>query len=148
MLNALLETLELIPFLGALRTARVPYALLNTAHILCLGSLLGAILSFDLGIWRVPGFRWAETVARPLRNLAIGAFVGAAITGFLLFAVQPREYVGNAAFLAKLALILLAGLNALIFAYVESVSARRICALISIVVWLAIVTAGRFIAFM
>jgi hypothetical protein len=126
----------------------VPYALLSTAHILCLGALLGAILSFDLGIWRVPGFRWTESVARPLRNLAVGAFVGAASTGFLLFAVQPREYVGNAAFQTKLFLIALAGFNALTFATVKSEAARKMCALISIVFWLGVVTAGRFIAFM
>jgi hypothetical protein len=148
MLTAFLDSLEMIPFLGALRTAQVPYALLSTAHILCLGSLLGTILSFDLGIWHVPGFRWAQTVARPLRNVAICAFVGAALTGFLLFAVQPREYVDNAAFQTKLLLIGVAGINAVNFAFVRSDAARRICALLSIVFWLGVVTAGRFIAFM
>lgn len=143
-----LDTLiEAIPFIGTLRTAVVPYALLNAAHILCLGLLIGSILPLDLGLAGVPGFGWAGGVLEPLRRLALGGFAGAAATGFLLFAVRPLDYLDNDAFLFKLAAIAIAGSNALAFAFVSCPRVRRLQALASIAIWLSVVAAGRWIAF-
>lgn len=146
-MSVLLALIEYIPFLGALRTAVVPYGLLNTAHILCLGVLLGTILPLDLGILGWRRFGWAVDATVPLRRLAISAFVAAAMTGSLLFAVRPLDYLGNDAFLLKVALIVIAGINALAFAFATSNAVRRLLAAGSIALWLATVTAGRWIAF-
>lgn len=145
---ALIATLaEQLPFAGALRSAVAAYALVNAAHILCLGLLMGSILPLDLGIAGMPGFGWAISAARPLRRLAIAGFAGVALTGLYLFAVRPFDYLGNDAFLLKIAAIAVAGCNALAFSLMRHVGIRRFQAGLSLTIWLTVLLAGRWIGF-
>lgn len=123
------------------------YALLNASHILFLGMFVGATLAMDMGYLRAPGFGWAMTVVGPLRRCAIQAFLGAAGTGLLLFMVRPSDYLQNTTFLAKMALVLLAAGNALAFQRVSSTRVRQTQAGLSLVLWLCVVFAGRWIGF-
>jgi hypothetical protein len=109
---------------------------------------LGAILPLDLGILRAPGFGWAATVAVPLRRMAVAAFLGAALTGLLLFSVRPTDYIGNGAFLAKVTAVALAGGNALLFARLSNGVVRCVQAALSLALWLFALLAGRFIGFL
>jgi hypothetical protein len=59
-------------------------------------------------------------------------------TGLLLFASQPVRYYGSASFKVKLALLTLIGVNALL---------PRRSALLSLVLWAAVILAARGIAF-
>jgi hypothetical protein len=142
-----LNMFEQLPLIGVFRTQATLYALLNAAHILFLGMFLGAILPLDLGILRAPGFVWAATVAAPLRRMAVVAFLGAAATGLLLFSVRPADYLGNGAFLAKAAALLVAGGNALLFARLSNPVVRCVQAGLSLALWLFALLAGRFIGF-
>ena len=81
------------------------------------------------------------------------------ITGALLFSSEAVKVYSNPAFRFKMLLILLAGLNALIFHLVvfRNVAAwdnrevtpvpAKIAGLVSILLWIGIVAAGRFIGF-
>lgn len=134
------------------------YALLNAAHILSIGLLVGSILPFDLRLVGV--FRSVPLpVLAPflLRFAAIGA-VAAILTGLWLFSVKPDEYLGNDAFPSKM-LLLAAALanvawqhrsgdfrNALRTG--EIALGVRLRALVSAVLWICVLLAGRWIGFL
>lgn len=142
-----LSLLEQVPLASWFRTQVVAYALLNACHILSLGMFMGATLPLDLGILRTPGFGWTTKVAQQLRCMAIGTFVCTAFTGVLLFTVRPVDYLGNAAFLAKVSVLLLAAVNALLFQMVRAPRVRQLLAGLSLAMWLFVLLAGRWIGF-
>ncbi len=143
----LVAQLTQLPFISLLKTQALAYAIVNTLHILGQGMFLGAMLPLDLGIVRAPGFGWTRPVDGPLRRLAIAAFGCTALTGGLLFAVRPGDYLINSAFLIKLAVLLLAGANALVFHRVRAPEVRRLQAGLSLALWLTVLFAGRWIGF-
>jgi hypothetical protein len=143
----ILNMLGQLPLIGVFKTDLVAYALLNAAHILFLGMLMWSILPLDLGILRAPGFAWTVPVTAPLRRLAIIAFLGAALTGLLLFSVRSADYLGNRVFLAKIAVIAAAGTNALLYERLRNQAIRRAQAGLSLAMWLSALFAGRFIGF-
>lgn len=140
-----------------LRDVGVAYPLVNAAHILGIGLLLGAILPLDL---RLLGFFRAVPLAVIGPFLSRAATVGvvlAAVTGLWLFTVQPGDYLGNPAFRVKTGLLVLAVVN-IVAQHLSShyrvaaggghVAARvRIHAFLSIVLWLSVLLAGRWIGF-
>jgi hypothetical protein len=142
-----LTLLEQAPLIIWLRGNLLGYVVLNAAHVLALGLFMGAVVSLDLGILKLPGFGWSATVAGPLRRMAIATFLCAVLTGLLLFSVRPTDYLGNDAFLTKLAVLLLAGANALLFQFVESTPVRFLLASLSLTLWLGVLLAGRLIGF-
>lgn len=133
------------------------YPLLSAAHILALALLLGTILALDLrllGLSRAqPLQAWSAWLAR----LSAAGFAGALATGFLLFSVQPAHYAANQAFRLKLLLIALAAANGVwarrssgwraIERGAEPTSALRIAAAASLLLWVGVLVAGRYIAF-
>jgi hypothetical protein len=89
------------------------YPIVNATHIFSLTLLLGGILPADL---RMLGLFQRVPPGPFLRLMAAISATGLALavaSGFLLFSVQPLEYVGNAAFLTKIALVALGTVNAL-----------------------------------
>lgn len=141
------DILQNLPFLAVLRREVAAYALVNAAHILCLALLIGAIVPLDLGIVRAPGFDWAALSENGLRRMAIAGFCGMVLTGSYLFAVRPLDYLVNNAFLIKIAVIAVAGVNALLFSLLRRQSIRRAQAGASLVMWLTILLSGRWIGF-
>ena len=94
------------------------------------------------------------------RLLRLGVGTTAAAAGALLFATQPRDYVGEPLFGIKLALISAAIANALLLrrspkwalgavaaTTTEPRPAWRVAAAASILLWLGAITAGRLIGY-
>jgi hypothetical protein len=155
--------MPLLDWIGAwpgavlLRGSGTAWVLVNAAHILGIGLLVGAILPLDLrllGLFRaVPLGVIAPFLSRAA---AVGAVL-AIVTGLWLFSMKPAEYVANAAFLAKAALLALALANvglqhanrhfALAVAGGEVRATVRVVALCSMLLWVAVLVAGRWIAF-
>jgi len=102
-------------------------------HFIGLCLLFGTVGFFDLRMLGV-----ARAV--PLRSLhrlipfGIAGFAICAITGTLFVMTTPDQYLHNPAFLTKLLLMLVAGLNMLLFYLVAARS-----------VWLAGVAAGKLL---
>ena len=81
----------------------------------------------------------------------------ALITGLWLFTVKPRDYIANPAFLAKTALLVIAFANIAVqhsstrfhaALRGEGIDARvRGVAIVSALLWLSILVAGRWIGF-
>lgn len=142
-----------------LRESTWAYPLVETIHIIGFSLLVGSIVVADL---RLLGWRGQSPLAPLMRStlpitvLCLGVVVP---TGLLLFAAHADDLVGNTAFVFKMLLLFGALTNALMFhagPYRAEVDApvgstprtsTRVFAGVSIAFWLAIIVAGRMIAY-
>lgn len=135
-----------------MRLSRWGYATINALHVLGVALLLGAIVALDL---RLLGWRRrlpAREVGGLLQPVAITGVLLAMATGSLLFLADPGGYAAMSLFRLKLALIALALANALLLNLgpgLAQATPRRLClsAGISLLLWPAVLLAGRFLAF-
>jgi len=97
-------------------------------------------------------------LAGRLLKWAWAGFVVQVVTGLLLFSSEATKCYPNPAFRVKMLLILLAGVNALVFEWTYRSVAKwdeaastpmgaKLAGLFSILLWFGIVAAGRWIAF-
>jgi hypothetical protein len=150
-----LAFLEQLPPVQALKSSFFAYPIVNALHIMSIGTLWSSVLLMDLRILGAAASLPYEPFIRLLRKVALIAFGGAVLTGFSMFAVKATEYAAMPVFLAKMALILLAGANFLLFIRlagdgVEPRSSRqvRLPAVLSMILWSGVLFAGRFIGFL
>jgi len=110
------EWLEGLAWTTALRESPYGYPLIETSHVACIVIFAGLVIMMDL---RLVGLAFTNAplaqIQRRLFPWQMGAFVPSTATGILLFCVDPLRYYLNVFFLAKLVLLVLAGLNALAF---------------------------------
>ena len=140
-----------------LRSSEYVYPLVNAAHILGFALLVGSIAALDS---RVLGFGKAiplADAAHLLLPFTIGGLVLAVLTGAALFSVKPEEYAANPVFLTKLVLVVLAIANALSLRIRPAwrlalggsavAPGLRLSAVLSMLLWVSVLVAGRLIAF-
>lgn len=136
------------------------YPVVNLTHILGIASLFGATLIIDLrllGMWRRVPLALLTQAAVPV---ATAGFFVAATTGTGLLATKATEYYGNLFLVMKFTAIALGLINVLVLNLSPAWRARGVRALsraedrqlavmggISLMCWLAAVTAGRLIAY-
>jgi len=125
-------------------------------HFIGLCVLLGAMMVIDLRILGV-GRQFPISAALKLLPLAIGAFIVNLLTGVVFFCFDPFGYWENPAFRIKMALVVIAGLNALLFTFVEHRKlaateadydanwVAKISAALSLFVWFTVILFGRLI---
>ena len=132
------------------------FAFGESMHFIGLCLLFGAMIFVDL---RLMGFYKQIPVKAVLSLLpfAIMGFVINAASGWLFFTSNPALYYENPAFIAKMILVLLAGLNALAFTIWEhrkvlvlgpgedAPAAARVLAAASLLLWFAILLLGRWL---
>jgi hypothetical protein len=108
------------------------YPIVSALHVLGMALFGGTVLVTDLRILGVTtelrGWRW------------IG-FVIVTFTGVLLFVSNPVRYWASAFFRLKMLLLILVGINALLF------PRARFAAYLSLTLWIALIFAARGIAF-
>jgi hypothetical protein len=145
---------------GGVRESLWLFPAIETVHLLGMAALVGTVSVFDLRLlgWVMRGKRVSELGAR-LLPWAWAGFVVQVITGVILFSSEAVKVYGNPAFRVKMLLIVLAGAHALIFHWgVEQDVAvldgsavlpakAKVAGGTSILLWIAIVAAGRFIGF-
>jgi hypothetical protein len=158
--NALDRTLHAVedtPVAETVRAAPRLYPGLESAHIVGIAILVGAAAMFDL---RLLGAAKQVPVASAARQLLPWTWAGlgvVAVTGLLMFSANASGLAENPALQLKLALIALAGLNALAFQlgpyrsiakWTGRIPARaKVSAVASLLVWAAIIACGRLIAY-
>jgi hypothetical protein len=152
----LLAGIEQLAFVRDLKASFVAYPIVNALHIMSIGVLLTSVLLMDLRIVGAFGSVPRRPFVALLRRTAFVAFVGALVTGSLLFSVKAREYAAMPVFLIKMALVLGAGAN--FFAATRLFSAGSsdepsgaavtVLAVLSLVLWISVLFAGRFIGFL
>jgi hypothetical protein len=147
-----LEAMGEWPGASWLQQSATAYLFVNAAHILGIAVMLGAILPLDL---RLLGFFRKYPVEVLVPFLVRCATVGlclALLTGTWLFSVKPDEYLANAAFRWKLALLAMALANVGFQRWgthggLHLSPAVRVRAGLSLFLWLGALVAGRWIGF-
>ena len=154
-----LTALQSMALPSALRASRWVYPLVNAGHILGLAMLFGAILPLDLrllGLWSsVP----VKTLSRVLLPVAVGGLTLSLVTGLLLFSVSAAKYAATPLFQVKLLLVAAAIANALLLRrsagwHEVGTSERpligprlKLAGGLSVLLWLAVILCGRFLAY-
>ncbi len=154
-MGELLTAIEGLPPVSALKTSFVAYPLVNALHILSIGALVTSVLLMDLRLLGAFGYVPAAQLVALLQRVAFAGFTGAVLTGVTLFSVRARDYAASPVFLLKMVLIAAAIFNVLLFRRIEAQKPRsdrlpvplRLQAMISAVLWLGVLVAGRFIGF-
>ena len=146
---------ESLPGATWLRESTYGFSYLLTAHVLTICLFLGLIVMMDL---RLVGIAHLQTPAPEIqKRLYPWQMLGYALvtlTGLLLFYAQPLRYYGKGFFWVKMALMALAGLNAMAFHRVTRRSASawdsnaaKLAGALSLVLWAGIMCAGRLVAY-
>lgn len=133
---------------------------LEIGHVAAIAIVLGSIARVDL---RLAGLvsrdRSITEISREMLPWTWASFAVATLFGVLLFVGQPVKYTGVAFFDVKMILILLAGLNMLVFEYVTRRDIAhwdrapippvqaRIAGGLSLGFWISVLVCGRLIGF-
>ena len=136
------------------------FPIIETIHILGIAVLVGSTSILDL---RLIGLTYREQpvskIAWRFLPWAWAGFLIQVVTGGLLLASEATKMITNVGFQIKMVLIVVAGLNALVFHLIayQSVDkwendpvapfSARAAGLISILLWFGIVGFGRWIAY-
>lgn len=158
-MDDLADWLAATPPAQAMRESLLLYPIVETVHIVGFCILVGAAAMFDL---RVLGWGRAMSVSalgHQLLPWSIGSLALVLPAGLLMFSTQPKAFLANPVFLLKLTLIATAGANALLFhlGVYRSVAVwdtsqpapplAKWQALLSLVLWLAVISCGRLLAY-
>ena len=140
-----------------MRSSPSLYPAVEILHIIGFVVLVGSILALDLRLLGLGRAIAISPMAQLLLPLSRAGFLLAISMGFLLFSADASHVVKNPAFQAKLLLIGAALVNVVIahsgpWRHVESwhdkaPRAAKATALISLVLWLCAICAGRLIAY-
>lgn len=158
--SAFLEWLENTNFSVTMRNSTWAEPLAETVHVLTLTAFLGFTVLLDLRLLGVclRQNRVSE-VLRQLNPLIMRAFVVMIVTGVLLFCSDPVAFYSTIFFRAKMVMLVLAVANVLIFnatlgrniaqwdGTLKTPRAAKAAAVVSLVLWAAIIAAGRAIAY-
>jgi hypothetical protein len=127
------------------------YPMLEVAHLVGVALLLGNLVLLELRVFGWGKALPVEPLARLSLGLAVAGFGLAAVSGLLMFGTQPGELLANRVFTAKMALIMLAGCNAGWFHARKSLQLQdltaRVSMTLSTVLWLLVLTCGRWIGY-
>lgn len=134
------------------------YPLLESIHVLAAVFVFGAILTVDLALLGVAAQTYSiQRLVKELVPWSVIAFVIAVITGIGMFITRVSGYVENTAFLWKMFLLLLAGINIFIFhrfvlpslSVLEGAGREplraRLSGAFSILLWVGVMLSGRWI---
>ena len=158
MLDALGNFLGHSPLNHFMITVGPAFPTCETLHFIGLSLLFGSLLLVDL---RAMGFfkEMPLIALHRLVPLAIAGFAINLVTGVLFVAYDPPTYFGNSAFLWKMVLVGLAGVNALAFEFavfrplvagnaaIEQGMLIKVLAALSLLLWSGVLIAGRLIPF-
>lgn len=144
----------------SIRESDLVYPVIETIHVLAIALLAGTVAIVDLRLLGMVLKREkVSQVAGNVLPLTWAGFVAMFVSGGLLFAAQAAKSYGNPAFRIKMLLLVLVGLNPLIFHSTiyrsvhtwdeaSATPARaRLAAALSIGLWAGIIITGRAIAY-
>src|ERR1700747_3472558 len=157
---AFCKWLEQTSVAAAVRESLWLFPAIETVHLLGMAALVGTVAVLDL---RLLGWAMRRegglVLARRLLPWAWAGFAVQVVTGVLLFSSEAVKVYSNPAFRLKMLLIFLAGMHALVFHWTvyRNVASwddsavlpvgAKVAGLVSILLWIGVVAAGRFIGF-
>jgi hypothetical protein len=132
------------------------YALLEGAHLVGIAFFFGSIFVLDLRLLGSTPSLAAGPADRFLLRICVPAFAVLVVTGVLLFVPSADRFASSPAFLLKLGVIALGGVNALAFYRAahapgetdrrrskRAVWTARTAAVVSVAVWVGAIALGR-----
>jgi hypothetical protein len=143
-----------------IRESDYAFSIIESIHVLGITLLIGTIALLDLRMLGLTLRHLSVTrIARTVFPLTWSGFVVMFVSGFLLFWAEAAKNYTNPAFRVKLILLVLVGLNPLIFhttvyrrvheweVLALSPWRARAAAIASLALWTGILAAGRAIAY-
>ena len=157
---ALPAWLEASALATTIRSSLYLFALIESFHVVGVATVVGTVLVVDLRLLGLASIRRPFTaIASDVFRWTWLAFGLAVVTGALMFVTNATMYFVNAYFRLKMALLVLAGLNMLLFeltarrslaqwntAPAAPASGKRV-AMASLAIWVAVIFLGRWIGF-
>ena len=137
-----------------LRTSAWAYPLVEVVHLVGMALLVGSVFVVDLRLMGAGRALPLPALMQFVLPWTLASLVLVVPSGLLLFGAHAPELAANPAFRVKLGLLMLAVLNAWWFHWsfnvetdAKSVVRGRRAAGMSLALWLAIIAAGRWIAY-
>jgi hypothetical protein len=133
---------------------------IESIHVIAIALVVGSIAVLDL---RILGLSWKErsvtAIAKDVLPWTWGCFVVAVVAGSLMFISAAAKYVVDLPFQLKMFLILMAGVNMIVFhrytypdvAFWDKENPppfrAKLAAGLSLALWIGVVTCGRLVSF-
>ncbi|MGL4575662.1 MAG: DUF6644 family protein [Burkholderiaceae bacterium] len=155
-IDSLMQAVHNWPFAAWLRTSPVAYPALEVVHIMGFALLFGTLWLVDMRLLGVRLFGLAQFEAGALAKAALPwtllGFTVALLAGSLMFLSRSSEFISNPAFIIKMCLLFAAGTNAALLHSRGKLNpdnvGTRVQAALSILLWLAVIACGRWIAYL
>ena len=151
------QALAALPLAVWMRGVTWAYPVVETVHIVALACLVGSIAVVDLRILGWSKALPAGALMRHVLPFSVAAFGLVLASGLMLFLAHAGDLIGNRVFLIKMGLIGAAGFNAALFhtcswarpdTWTDGAPLpARVLAGVSLLLWAAVITCGRWIAY-
>ena len=160
MFDRILDWLDATSLAVAVRESAMLFPWTESIHVLTLTIVVGSIAIVDLRLLGIASRgRSVGKLMQDVLPITWIAFLGALITGLMMFISQSATYMENFYFLGKMVLLMAAGINVLVFHTVTARSAAhwditgtiptgaKAAGAASLTLWTLIVIFGRWIGF-
>ena len=159
-ITAFLKWLEASPWAVFIHKTPWAFTTIEVVHVFAVSMVVGTIAIVDLRLLGLASTKrpFAE-LSRQVLPFTWAAFVLAVIAGLLLFISRATEYFENTVFWIKMSLIVVAGINMMVFEFITVRGVKewnldrtppppaRLAGGISIACWIQVIGFGRWIAF-
>ena len=159
-IDAILKSLEASGLAGRIRDSVFLFPMIESTHVIGLSLVFGTIAIIDLRLLGIASTqRSFQRMASDILKWTWGAFAVTALTGSLMFITNAPVYYHNLFFRMKMLLLVLTGINMLVFeltagrtihGWDQAPSAPRAgkaVAALSLAMWIGIICMGRLIGF-
>ncbi len=148
--NALVLLEQWAP-LVALKANAYAYPVLEVLHIAAIGIVFGTMWIVDLRLMGLMARLDVNDLAKSVLPWTLFGFLLAMLTGLTMFVTQIGALINNPMFIAKISLLFVAGTNAAILHARGPLDAdnrlTRFQAILSLLIWIAVIFCGRWIAY-
>lgn len=154
-----LAAIEQLPLAVAIREELWLYPAVEIVHITGFVLLAGSIAVLDLRLLGLSPRLPVRALAAHVLPWSFGALLLIVPSGLLMFIAHAGDLIANPAFIAKMALLMCAGLNAALFhagAFRGAAlwdtgaavpAAAKVHAAVSLLIWVSILACGRLLAY-
>jgi hypothetical protein len=145
---------------AAMRQELWLYPAVEILHIWGFVVLVGSVAMLDLRLLGLSPQVSVRQLSRHLLPWTWGALLVIVPTGAMMFIAHADEFISNRAFVVKLALIFVAGINAVVFQLgpfrsvagwdggVSTPVAAKLHATLSLLIWMGVIACGRLLAYL
>jgi hypothetical protein len=151
--------IEALPLARMMRESLWAYPIVETVHIVGFAILVGSVVMFDLRVLGLSKGISVRALSRHLLPWSLAALLLIVPTGFLMFTAHAGDFLNNRTFQLKMGLLMLAGINAVVFRTgpytsvqewdtgIAAPLAAKLTVAASIAIWFSIIACGRLLAY-